>query len=213
MHAAGARLAYAYARHFDLRLRAPDVLHLGDCPSRRCNPDHSRSANGGGSPRTGHRRRDPRTEPSANSEPLARSHETYDIHADVDVWVTYGSVGSIDGSDVPRRAGFARHQGTYARCVGRGGCSPCRSGLRARHRGGGGGAAQPDRRVQRASSRDIADRRRMSPQGIRDLGGTRKAQWHDPAPEGAFMATRSERCAKSSCSTSECATPRSIWRG
>ena len=28
MHAADARLAYAYVRRFDLRLRAPDALHL-----------------------------------------------------------------------------------------------------------------------------------------------------------------------------------------
>ena len=28
MHAAGARLAYAYVRRFDLRLRALDALHL-----------------------------------------------------------------------------------------------------------------------------------------------------------------------------------------
>jgi predicted nucleic acid-binding protein len=28
VHAADARLAYAYVRRFDLRLRAPDALHL-----------------------------------------------------------------------------------------------------------------------------------------------------------------------------------------
>src|SRR5260370_39396640 len=82
---------------------------------------------------------------------------------------TGGSLSSIDDSDVAGGAGRARRQGARARRIGRGGSAACGRGLRTGHPGGGGGAPGSRRHVQRTSSGNPADCRRVSQKGSRDL--------------------------------------------
>jgi hypothetical protein len=86
MHAADARLAYAYVRRFELRLRAPDALHLAIARHLDVSLVTLDRRMAAAARELGIAVEMPkRARPSANSEPLAPRRQGYDIHADIDV--------------------------------------------------------------------------------------------------------------------------------